>query len=119
MSQPDITFSEKIQILENDALIVVDIQNDFIPGGALAVPDGDNIIPGVNKLMIAFKNKGNLIILTQDWHPAGHLSFASSHDDKQPFDPISDIKGIGPVLWPDHCIQGSKGAEFHQDLKTN
>ena len=94
------------------ALLVIDVQNDFCPGGALAVPDGDAIVPGINALMADF----GAVILTQDWHPAGHSSFASSHDA----DPMSLTQmSYGPqVLWPDHCIQGSHGAEFHQDLRT-
>ncbi len=96
-----------------NALIVIDVQNDFCPGGALAVADGDAIVPGINAAMADF----DAVILTQDWHPAGHSSFASSHDA----DPMSVTQmPYGPqVLWPDHCIQGSKGAEFHQDLQVN
>jgi len=104
------------KINPNDALIVVDIQNDFIPNGALAVNEGDKIIKGINKLMKVFHTKGSRIILTQDWHPPNHFSFASQHNGKKPFDPIEGVLGIGPVLWPDHCIQGTKGAEFHSDL---
>jgi len=103
----------------NDALIVVDIQNDFIPNGALAVNEGDKIIEGINQLMSIFHAKGSRIILTQDWHPPNHLSFASQHKGKQPFDPIEGVFGIGPVLWPDHCVQGTKGAEFHERLNLN
>ena len=95
------------------ALLVVDIQYDFCPGGALAVPDGDAIIPTVNNLIDHF----DVIIQTQDWHPAGHSSFASSHKGKDPFDTIEMDYGT-QVLWPDHCVQGSKGAEFHNDLNT-
>jgi len=95
------------------ALLVIDVQNDFCPGGALAVPDGDAIVPGINALMADF----DAVILTQDWHPAGHSSFASSHDA----DPMSLTQmPYGPqVLWPDHCIQGSRGANFHPDLRTD
>lgn len=96
-----------------NALLVVDIQNDFCPNGALAVPDGDSIIPTVNKLI----NRFDVIVQTQDWHPAGHSSFASSHGNKEPFDTIELDYGT-QVLWPDHCVQGSKGAEFHPDLNT-
>ena len=96
-----------------NALLIVDIQNDFCPGGALAVPDGDTIIPTVNKLIEQF----DVIIQTQDWHPAGHSSFASSYDDKEPFDTIELDYGT-QALWPDHCVQGTKGAEFHPDLNT-
>lgn len=91
-----------------NALIVIDVQNDFCPGGALAVPDGDGIIPGINALMA----EADAVILTQDWHPAGHSSFASSHAGKAPYDMI-DMPYGPQVLWPDHCIQGSKGADFH------
>lgn len=98
------------------ALLVVDTQNDFCPGGALAVPEGDQVVPVINKLTQQFEN----VIHTQDWHPAGHQSFASSHNGKKPFDQIQ--MPYGPqVLWPDHCVQGSKGAEFHPglDIKTS
>jgi nicotinamidase/pyrazinamidase len=93
------------------ALIVVDVQNDFCPGGALAVADGDAVVPVINALARDYRH----VILTQDWHPAGHSSFASSHPDCSPFEQIT--LPYGPqVLWPDHCIQGTSGAEFHPDL---
>lgn len=96
------------------ALIVIDVQNDFCPGGALAVNEGDQIVPGINDLMTEF----DAVILTQDWHPAGHSSFASSHDGKDPMEMVE--MPYGPqVLWPDHCIQGSHGALFHPDLTTD
>ncbi|MEO0569927.1 MAG: bifunctional nicotinamidase/pyrazinamidase, partial [Pseudomonadota bacterium] len=96
------------------ALIVVDVQNDFCPGGALAVSGGDEIVPGINALM----DNVDAVILTQDWHPAGHSSFASSHPGKNPLEMIE--MPYGPqVLWPDHCIQGGEGAEFHAGLDTN
>lgn len=95
------------------ALLIVDIQNDFCPGGALAVPDGDAIIPTVNQLIEHF----DVIIQTQDWHPEGHSSFASSHEGKEPYDTIEVDYGT-QVLWPDHCVQGTNGAEFHSDLNT-
>lgn len=96
------------------ALIVIDVQNDFCPGGALAVPDGDAVVQPINRLM----EQVDAVVLTQDWHPAGHSSFASSHADRLPYDMIE--MDYGPqVLWPDHCIQGSKGAEFHADLRTD
>jgi nicotinamidase/pyrazinamidase len=95
------------------ALLIVDVQNDFCPGGALEVPEGDTIIPVINSLIDSF----DVIIQTQDWHPAGHLSFASSHDGKNPLDTIELDYGT-QVLWPDHCVQGSKGAEFHPYLNT-
>lgn len=96
-----------------EALLVVDIQNDFCPGGALEVPDGDAIIPAVNRLIDRF----DVIIQTQDWHPPKHRSFASSHEGKNPYDTVKMDYGT-QVLWPDHCIQGSKGAGFHPDLNT-
>ena len=96
------------------ALIVIDVQNDFCPGGALAVPEGAAIVDGINALM----EDSEAVILTQDWHPAGHSSFASSHAGRNPYDMIE--MPYGPqVLWPDHCIQGSAGAEFHQTLNKN
>lgn len=96
------------------ALVVIDVQNDFCPGGALAVPGGSEIVDGINALMPAFDH----VILTQDWHPAGHSSFASSHAGKAPFDMI-DMPYGPQVLWPDHCVQGSQGAAFHPDLNTD
>ena len=107
-----------VKIGKTDALIVVDVQNDFMPGGALAVTDGNQIVQPINELGSQFKMSNNHIIFTQDWHPNGHYSFASQHDGKNPFDPIEGFVGIGPVLWPDHCVQGSGGAEFHPDLDT-
>ncbi len=97
-----------------DALIVIDIQNDFCPGGALAVADGDAIIPGVNALMEEFP----AVVLTQDWHPAGHGSFASSHPGKAPFE-VTQMPYGSQVLWPDHCVQGTDGAAFHADLHSD
>lgn len=97
-----------------NALIIVDIQNDFIPGGKLAVPLGDQIIPLVNSLQNAF----SLVVATQDWHPGGHKSFASNHVGQKPFEKII-LHGLEQVLWPDHCIQGSAGAEFHNKLNMN
>lgn len=96
------------------ALIIVDVQNDFVPGGKLPVPEGDKIIERINKL----QEKFDLVVATQDWHPANHKSFASQHEGKNDFD-IIDLDGIQQTLWPDHCIQGTKGAEFHKDLNTN
>lgn len=93
------------------ALIVIDVQNDFCPGGALAVGEGDAIVVGINEMMA----KADAVVLTQDWHPAGHSSFASSHSGKVPYDVI-DLSYGPQVLWPDHCIQGSKGADFHPKL---
>lgn len=97
-----------------NALIVIDVQNDFCPGGALAVPDGDAIIAGINAQMGEF----DCVVLTQDWHPTGHSSFASSHPGKEPYDVIE--MPYGPqVLWPDHCVQGTQGAAFHPALSTD
>ncbi len=97
----------------NHALIVIDVQNDFCPGGALAVAGGDEIVAGINALM----NDAEAVILTQDWHPKGHSSFASSHAGKAPLEMI-DMPYGPQVLWPDHCVQGTKGADFHPDLTT-
>jgi nicotinamidase/pyrazinamidase len=96
---------------DRDVLLIVDVQNDFCPGGALAVPQGGEIVPLVNRLAAESAH----VILTQDWHPAGHSSFASSHRGKQPFDTVEAAYGE-QILWPDHCVQGTKGAEFHPDL---
>ncbi len=93
------------------ALLIVDIQNDFLPGGALAVPAGDEVIPAVNRLALHFDK----VILTQDWHPPGHISFASSHPGRQPFSTI-DLPYGTQVLWPDHCVQGTRGADFADKL---
>lgn len=93
------------------ALIVIDVQNDFCPGGALAVPGGDEILPATNRLIALFDH----VILTQDWHPAGHSSFASSHLGQSPFGSVKMPYG-DQTLWPDHCVQGTKGAAFHGDL---
>ncbi|KGM50182.1 bifunctional nicotinamidase/pyrazinamidase [Pseudooceanicola atlanticus] len=96
------------------ALIVIDVQNDFCPGGALAVAEGDRIVPGINALMADY----DAVVLTQDWHPAGHSSFASSHPGKAPME-MTDMPYGPQVLWPDHCVQGSHGAAFHADLATD
>ena len=96
-----------------DALLIVDLQNDFCPGGALAVPEGDEIVPLVNNLAEQFEH----VLQTQDWHPEGHQSFASSHAAHEPYDVIEVSYGE-QVLWPDHCVQGTEGAEFHPDLDT-
>ncbi len=94
-----------------EALVVIDVQNDFCPGGALAVAGGDEIVPIVNGLIQSFDH----VVLTQDWHPAGHSSFASSHPGREPFETIA--MPYGPqTLWPDHCVQGTQGALFHPDL---
>ena len=97
----------------DSVLLVVDVQNDFCPGGALAVSDGDAVVPVINRLAERFAH----VVLTQDWHPPGHLSFASQHPGRQPFEAVEF--DYGPqTLWPDHCIQGSRGAEFHPGLQT-
>ena len=95
------------------ALIIVDVQNDFTTGGKLAVPEGEKVIPVLNSIM----NKFDLVVATQDWHPPNHKSFASNHHEKKPFDRIM-LNGLEQVLWPDHCVQGSPGAQFHGDLNT-
>ncbi|MBY6003846.1 bifunctional nicotinamidase/pyrazinamidase [Salipiger bermudensis] len=96
------------------ALVIIDVQNDFCPGGALAVAGGDEIVAKINAMMADF----DAVILTQDWHPAGHSSFASQHDGKAPLEMIE--MPYGPqVLWPDHCVQGSPGAAFHPGLDTD
>jgi nicotinamidase/pyrazinamidase len=104
--------SETITPGDHDALIVVDVQNDFCPGGALAVPHGDEVVPIINRLAGAFRN----VVLTQDWHPRGHLSFASSHPGKRAFETIAASYGT-QVLWPDHCVQQTPGAGFHSALR--
>ncbi len=96
----------------SDVLIVVDVQNDFLPGGALAVPDGHAVIDPINRLAARFAH----VVLTQDWHPDGHVSFASSHDDRTPFESIRLGDGRDQVLWPDHCLQGSPGADIADAL---
>jgi nicotinamidase/pyrazinamidase len=96
---------------DRDVLLAVDVQNDFCPGGRLAVPHGDDVVPVINRLCEKFRH----VVLTQDWHPPGHLSFASSHPGRQPFELIA--AAYGPQdLWPDHCVQGTPGAEFRRDL---
>lgn len=95
------------------ALLIIDVQNDFCPGGNLAVPDGDTVVPIINTLIDRF----DIIIQTQDWHPSDHSSFASNHPEKNPYETVELAYGT-QVLWPDHCIQNSKGAEFHPKLNT-
>ena len=97
--------------MAQQAFVVIDVQNDFCPGGALAVAGGDAVVPLVNAIARDFEH----VILTQDWHPAGHSSFASSHSGSQPFQSIAMPYGQ-QTLWPDHCIQGSRGAAFHPDF---
>jgi nicotinamidase/pyrazinamidase len=97
-----------------NVLILIDIQNDFIPGGSLPVPRGNEIIKLVSELQGSFE----LVVATQDWHPDNHKSFATQHPGKKQFETIS-LHGLDQVLWPDHCVQGTKGAEFHDDLNMN
>jgi len=106
------TGSKKMKPTAQDALLVIDVQNCFTPGGSLAVKEGDQIIPLINRLAGAFEH----VILTQDWHTPGHVSFASSHAGKKPFEAIHLPYGT-QVLWPDHCVQGTAGAELHKDLR--
>ena len=96
-----------------DLLLVIDVQNDFCPGGALAVPGGDEVVPAINGLARGFAH----VALTQDWHPTGHHSFASSHAGRAPFDTVGVAYGV-QVLWPDHCVQETEGAAFHPDLEA-
>ena len=105
-------FTGDAAITESDALIVVDPQIDFCPGGRLAVAGGNEIMAGIERLAPRFRH----VVLTQDWHPAGHLSFASSHPGRQPFDTVAMPYGE-QVLWPDHCVQGTAGAEFHPGVE--
>lgn len=101
----------KLKPMETDVLIVVDVQYDFLPGGALEVPDGDAVIEPINRLAKVFRH----VVLTQDWHPQGHASFASSHAGRKPFETTELTYGT-QVLWPDHCVQASRGAEISHDL---
>ena len=103
--------TENFSANEHDVLLVVDIQNDFCPGGSLAVPRGDEVVSAINALAAKFSH----VVLTQDWHPRGHLSFASSHAGKQPYQTIEVAYGT-QILWPDHCVQGTLGAAFRDDL---
>jgi nicotinamidase/pyrazinamidase len=101
------------KITDRDVLLVVDVQNDFCPGGNLPVPNGDEVVPIINQLGSRFAH----VVLTQDWHPQGHQSFASSHPGRKPFETITLPYG-NQVLWPDHCVQGTAGAEFHGRLQV-
>ena len=100
-----------MKISDRDVLLVIDVQNDFCTGGALAVPGGEKVVPAIVRIAQKFAN----VVLTQDWHPADHVSFASNHPGKQPFQSIELDYGT-QVLWPTHCVQGTAGAEFHRDL---
>jgi nicotinamidase/pyrazinamidase len=104
--------TENVAVSESDVLLVVDIQNDFCPGGALGVPHGDEVVPLINRLAQRFRH----VLLTQDWHPPDHHSFASARPGRRPFDTITLSYGE-QVLWPDHCVQGTPGAEFRSDLR--
>lgn len=99
---------------KTDALIIVDPQNDFCPGGALAVPGGDEVMPIINKIADLFE----VVVVTQDWHPADQISFASNHDGGAPFS-VAEVAYGKQVLWPDHCVQGTPGANFHPALEVN
>ena len=101
-----------MEITAQDVLLVIDVQNDFCPGGSLAVADGDAVLGPIRRVAARFEH----IVLTQDWHPAGHSSFASAHPGKIPFETIEVNYGM-QTLWPDHCVQGSKGAELHPGLE--
>lgn len=105
---------QMLDIQDSDCLLIIDVQNDFCTGGSLAVPDAEAILPLINQLGPRF----GTVVLTQDWHPAGHSSFATCHSGKQPFDTITLPYGE-QTLWPDHCIQGSYGSDFHPDLQTS
>lgn len=102
-----------MDIVESDCLLIIDVQNDFCHAGSLAVPDAEAIIPFINELSPRF----GTVVMTQDWHPAGHSSFASSHAGRQPFESITLPYGE-QTLWPDHCVQGHQGADFHPDLHS-
>src|SRR5262245_34238751 len=100
-----------MKIGDSDVLLVIDVQNDFCPGGNLPAPEGDKVVPVINDLTRRFLH----VVATQDWHPAGHHSFASSHAGREPYDTIEVAYGL-QILWPDHCVQGTDGAEFRSDL---
>jgi nicotinamidase/pyrazinamidase len=104
--------NDKVTKDGQDILLVVDIQNDFCPGGSLAVPRGDEVVPLINRLAMRFKH----VVLTQDWHPRDHLSFASAHPGMKPYQTI-DVAYGSQILWPDHCVQGTTGAELRKDLR--
>jgi nicotinamidase/pyrazinamidase len=114
----ELKIQNNIKIDEKDALIIVDMQNDFMPGGALPVEEGNEIVEDVNTIAEIFDQHDGIIVLTQDWHPFNHLSFANSHPGKNPGDEYQ-TEAIGPILWPVHCVQGSIGADFHKSLKKD
>jgi nicotinamidase/pyrazinamidase len=103
-----------IELVDRDVLLVIDVQNDFCDGGALAVPGGQNVVPVIHRIAALFRH----LIMTQDWHPRDHHSFASNHPGRAPFDTIETAHGLH-VLWPDHCVQGSMGAAFHPHLQPD
>ena len=103
-----------MKIADRDVLLVIDVQNDFCTGGALAVPGGEKVVPAINRIAQKFAN----VVLTQDWHPGDHVSFAQNHAGKQPFQTIELDYGT-QVLWPTHCVQGTPGAEFHRELDAS
>ena len=105
--------AERVELQASDTLLAIDVQNDFCPGGALAVPRGDEVVPVINRLARRFRH----VALTQDWHPRGHVSFASSHPGRAPYERIQVAYGE-QVLWPDHCVPGTPGAELHPGLDT-
>jgi nicotinamidase/pyrazinamidase len=115
MSPPDTALATRVPIRPDDqaALVVVDVQNGFVTGGGLAVPRGEEVVPVINRVAPLFVN----VVLTQDWHPAGHASFASSHPGKQPYDVVELAYGT-QVLWPDHCVQGTVDAALHAGLRV-
>lgn len=103
-----------MNIASHDLLLIIDVQRDFCPGGRLAIADGDAVVPAINQIAGSFEH----IVLTQDWHPANHTSFASQHAGKQPFDQIQLGYGL-QTLWPDHCVRNTPGADFHPDLSSD
>ncbi len=105
--------ADRVEPRPGDALVAIDVQNDFCPGGSLAVARGDEVVPVINRLAARFRH----LVLTQDWHPRGHVSFASSHPGRKPFDHVRLPYG-DQVLWPDHCVPGTPGAELHRGLDT-
>ncbi|MBK5199392.1 MAG: bifunctional nicotinamidase/pyrazinamidase [Methyloceanibacter sp.] len=105
--------TKKLAVGKGDVLVVVDIQNDFCPGGSLSVPHGDEVVPLINRLAEHFEH----VVLTQDWHAPDHLSFASAHPGKQPYKTVMLPYGA-QILWPDHCVRATRGAEFHKDLQV-
>ncbi len=102
---------------ENHALLVIDMQNDFCEGGSLAVPNANEVIPYINQLIDS--KKFDKIVFSQDWHPKGHISFASTHENKKPFENITLEDGTQQTLWPDHCVPSTFGVEFHKDMNTS